>query len=298
MDTLLDRNVDIAAVYYPIQEPKQCGDTWLAYRRPVNSKATVIAVHGLGSNSLGDEGEASVVRFAVKPLLCAGFAVLTPDLRNHGNSSSVGPWTAGFHEAYDVIAATKWLVNVKKTDKHSIFLWGMSLGGASVLYAAARHPSYQAVAAEAPPATTGLVFGGFAQHWPSFLRFWCAFWHKSGSLDTPYSESLLKEARFITADVLHTHGTEDKTVPFINAEALQTVMEARAPTIDRFTGKPRIPEYRHFFHNGEHTSSWRYPKYFTMMLQFFSDAVDKLPHSNSSSDIVLRAPAVASAHNA
>jgi len=107
------------------------------------------------------------------------------------------------------------------------------------------------------------------------VRAWLAWWHKTLSIDNPYNIDLLHEARFIAADVLHSHGYEDPVVPFTNAILLKSTLEGRAPVIDVHSKTIRIPGYMSFFHHGGHTSSWRFHTYFTLMLDFYSAAANR-----------------------
>lgn len=282
VDPLLSRSVEIAAVYYPSQKPDGCPQEWLAKRGIANTQCTIIAQHGLSGAALAELGHPSVARMAVKPLLCAGFSVLTPDMRNHGRSSDARPITAGYQEANDVLVAAQWLVDNRNATRERLFLWGESLGAATVSYAASRDTRFRALAIEAPPVSCGLVFGGFAKNWPYWVRTWFAWWHKTLSLEDPYNEALLREARFITADVLHSHGYEDPVVPFENAKALRLAFEGRGASVEATgaigaIGGLRRPSYKHFFHHGGHTSSWKFDEYFTMMLEHFSNAANTAP---------------------
>ena len=87
-----------------------------------NSRQTIVAVHGVGSNR-GDV-------LAVAPFLHrAGFNVMLFDLRGHGDS---GGHTVSFgvHEAEDVGAA----VGVAAKYSESVGLYAFSMGGSAVLH--------------------------------------------------------------------------------------------------------------------------------------------------------------------
>lgn len=274
----LSMELEIAAVYYPRQLPGDCPREWLDVRADRNKNATVIAQHGLTGSALGNTGGASIPRMAVKPFLCAGFNVLTPDLRNHGHSADSPPISSGYNEANDILVAAEWLADVKHASRDHIFLWGESLGAATVAHAAARDSRFRALAIEAPPVSCGMVYGGFAAGWPGWLRWWFAWWHKTLSLEDPYNENLLRQAHHITADVFHSHGYEDKIVPFWNAQLLSEALKGRPPVFDVRAGAVRMPRYTSFFHHGGHTSSWNFDNYTLQMLDFFNAAVDT--HTN------------------
>lgn len=292
-DTIASRRVDIEAVYFPVQRPSGCPDSWLGYRAMTNSNFTVIAQHGLSGSALKAEGGSSTLRMAVKPLLCAGFNVLAPDMRNHGHSSNVRPISSGYQEAADVLVAARWLATQQNVSRESIFLWGQSLGGAAVAHAASRDARIRALAIEAPPASCGLVYGGVARRVPDWLRLWIAWWHKTLSVENPYNVDLLREARFIAADVFHSHGYDDTVVPFKNAELLRDAFEGRAPVVDVHTGV-RKPRYSAFFHHGLHVSSWHFDEYFTKLLGFYAAAAASATAGARSAEVAPSASVVRS----
>lgn len=87
--------------------------------------ATVIYVHGLDRN-----------RAERLPLLSdlhdAGFAVLTFDLRGHGESDQV-QIGAGFYEQHDVRGAIDFALNEKEVEPGKLLAMGQSFGAAAVL---------------------------------------------------------------------------------------------------------------------------------------------------------------------
>lgn len=104
---------------------------------PETANTTVILVHGLGS-TMG-----KMVRMWAPSLHAAGYSLLAFDLRNHGASPDIdgGYVTYGATEAEDVEAAVGYVrVNAERlgVDHNRIVLYGGSMGGATVLNAAAR----------------------------------------------------------------------------------------------------------------------------------------------------------------
>lgn len=89
------------------------------------AKATVIVVHGIGSNR-GD-------LLSVAPFLHrGGFNVFLFDLRGHGESAG-HTTTFGVNEARDVEAAARFVK--ERTSNQKVGLYGFSMGGSSVLHA-------------------------------------------------------------------------------------------------------------------------------------------------------------------
>lgn len=110
-----------------------------------NASTTVILVHG-HSSQMG-----KMVRMWAPNLHAAGYSLLAFDLRNHGGSPDVGGGlvTYGADEARDVLAAIRFVQGNAEDfgiDPGRIVLYGGSMGGASVLNAAAeRLPGVMAV---------------------------------------------------------------------------------------------------------------------------------------------------------
>ena len=92
------------------------------YWKAKHALAAVVVVHGHGSSVLHNEGGASVLTMAIRPLVCAGFVALGIDLRNHGKSSDARPVSLGYLEADDVLSAAEWLVEEKGFLKENVFL--------------------------------------------------------------------------------------------------------------------------------------------------------------------------------
>lgn len=276
-DTVLGRQITISAVHFKTAgraPPRGCSTESLAHRPQLEAfGAHVVVVHGHGSAALCAEGHHSPLIFAVKPLLCAGLGILAVDLRNHGHSSDAAPIALGWHEANDVLAAVDWLAEFRNASLDRIFLWGMSMGAATVGYAAARNAQIRAVAMEAPPVSLGMVLASWMQQVsivriPNCVVAWLAWWCKVVYMDSPFDHDLLHEARYITADVLLSHGYQDHVVPFGNAQALGSALRARPSHFDG--GAVR---YSTFFHDGGHVSSWRHTEYYKKLFSFYATAL-------------------------
>jgi len=91
----------------------------------------VILVHGLGGCK-----NAIDVLIPAGMLWRNGFNVLLPDVRDVGDSDPEDGWTsAGNEESLDVLGAWDWLIAAKGYTPERIGLFGVSLGGATSLYA-------------------------------------------------------------------------------------------------------------------------------------------------------------------
>lgn len=111
----------------------------LLIRSTKENAPTIIALHGKGGNRIG------VLRFGYL-FYKAGFNVLIYDQRHHGRSE--GSYTTyGYYEAYDVLAAIKFLESRDiNTDKLGII--GESFGAATSIMAGARSDKIDFVIAD------------------------------------------------------------------------------------------------------------------------------------------------------
>jgi pimeloyl-ACP methyl ester carboxylesterase len=119
----------------------------------------VVLVHGKDGSKSSTWGD-GFVRLALD-LQAAGYQVLMLDLRGHGASGD-GRYAFGFMERFDVIAGVQHLVEEAGVAPGSVGLLGVSMGGASVLYAAALDPRVGAVWSDA----------AYADVWPIIVQEW------------------------------------------------------------------------------------------------------------------------------
>ena len=105
-------------------------------KRPV-----VVVVHGLFPNGKCKPESNLIASLLVKNKI----NVLTIDLRNYGNSSSISKYeNLGLSEYKDVLGAFDFL-HQSGFKKYQIGLHGISLGGTSVIFAAEKEPAIRAV---------------------------------------------------------------------------------------------------------------------------------------------------------
>ena len=112
---------------------------WLIQPARDNGNA-VILLHGLSDNRGGVIGYAQL-------LLAAGYSVLMPDARAHGESGGVLA-TYGLLERQDIHQWINWLED--RTHPQCIFGFGESMGAAQLLESLAVEGRFCAVAAESP----------------------------------------------------------------------------------------------------------------------------------------------------
>lgn len=110
----------------------------------LTTRRTLILVHGLHSNRA-----APLLLGLSAALARRGFAILDFDLRGHGQSASA-PLSLGYFEQRDVLGAVDFLHSgplpyPELGRPRAIGGWGDSMGGATMLLAAAHEPAIQAV---------------------------------------------------------------------------------------------------------------------------------------------------------
>jgi pimeloyl-ACP methyl ester carboxylesterase len=110
---------------------------------------TIIMVHGLHSNREALEGGLLNLSAA---LVHHGFAILVFDMRGHGQSAPA-PLSMGYFEQRDVLGAVDFLRSgplpyPELGRPRAIGGWGISMGGATLLLAAAHEPAIRGVVAD------------------------------------------------------------------------------------------------------------------------------------------------------
>jgi uncharacterized protein len=104
------------------------------------NRAALVLVHGIGSNR-------EPMLPLARDLNAAGYGVLLLTLRGHGRSEGRGT-TFGVTEVLDIRAAVAYLSSRSDVDAASLGVYGVSLGGAAAIKAAAIMPQIRAVVAD------------------------------------------------------------------------------------------------------------------------------------------------------
>jgi dipeptidyl aminopeptidase/acylaminoacyl peptidase len=113
---------------------------WFIPPDPRGDRATLIFVHGLNANR-GELLDEAVM------LAAHGYGALLLDLRNHGRSQGTIT-TLGYSEVEDVRGAMDYLLTRPEVNPERIGLVGNSMGGATVIRAAARISQARVVVAQ------------------------------------------------------------------------------------------------------------------------------------------------------
>lgn len=180
------------------------------------TERTLLLLHGWGDNK-GD-----VLRRTYS--LARRFNLLLLDHRNHGESG--GPRsTIGFLESRDVEAALDWLRSQRPAWAGRLGVFGLSMGGAIAVWAAAKHPDLRCVAAEAPFPSFNRVVGRYTYNGfklPYFPFAWSALkviaW-RLGEDPEPYSP-LYHIERVAPRPILFIAGERDTLMPLADVREL------------------------------------------------------------------------------
>lgn len=198
---------------------------WLFARRAGASTGTVLVAHG----SYGSRDHATPYAAF---LLDAGFDVLAPDARGHGESGGFG--TYGVLEADDVQRWAAWAR--ARQPGACVYAVGSSMGAAEVLMAEASRPAFCAIVADSAFATfldAGLdriakrLPLGEAGRWVGLPAAYAG----AGYVRARYGVNLLDanpEAAIerIRTPVLLIHGDADENTPVYHARALAAAQPA------------------------------------------------------------------------
>lgn len=182
-----------------------------------SASAAVLVAHGFG----GDKVSSLWVAEGLYP----DFNVLLLDLRAHGESAGTRT-SIGVLERLDILAAIAW---VRQVTSAPIALWGMSMGAAASILAAAECPEVQAVVADSPYArlrtpvrTTICRLGYPARIAPALARLVChtARW-RLRSAGFPWIDPVDVVHRIAPRPLLLIHGGDDRLIPAAESLALR-----------------------------------------------------------------------------
>jgi uncharacterized protein len=197
-----------------------------------NPRGTVILVHGLNRSRI------EMVRKT--PFLHRlGWNALLIDLRHHGKSGG-STSSFGFFEKQDVAGAASW---VRQRAPGPLVLWGVSLGGASVVLAAADDPSVAGIVCDSSYRSLSdtvrhhmALLRGF-RWWTRVLPSWpvsseILFWMgRRGGFDPDQVDVLAAASRLQGRPALFVCNSGDRRMPKEIAFDLRTAAGARADVL-------------------------------------------------------------------
>jgi dipeptidyl aminopeptidase/acylaminoacyl peptidase len=183
---------------------------------------TLILVHGIP----GNRSDSLVIQLSAD-LVRHGFAVLAIDLRGYGESARA-PLSLGEFEQRDILGAVDFLRSgplayplLGRT--RVIGGWGLSLGGATLLLAAAQEPALRAVVTDSAFAdATSVVRSRWEQQGvPSWLLPGALLAGRVlYGVDYAQARPVAVVARIAPRPILLIHGTADTSVPIANLDQL------------------------------------------------------------------------------
>jgi len=212
---------------------------WLPSVGP--ARGSIVIAHGI-------EHTRQVMLPRAAFLVNAGYNVLTPDLRGHGESggSVVSP---GFLEARDLLAAERFVR--ERARNVPVAVLGLSYGAVAALLAAGQSTGFAAVIADGAFPTGRAVYGRVLDrfaHAPQ-TSFWMraagavasapgvvraislAFFARTGIDLGPDFVSVVADAPRVRAPVLLISGSDDWMVPPADARLLQAALRNTKATV-------------------------------------------------------------------
>ena len=181
------------------------------------SPATVVLVHGYGCERHDMLPQASFLH-------AAGYSVLLFDLRNCGESGGDAV-TLGYREQQDVLGAIDYLKTRPDVDGSRIGALGVSMGGSTVIMAAAQTPDIKAVVSESGfKSANSSIEQAFTHfiHLPAFpyapITTQIIEWRLGLQTSQVVPEAVV--GQIVPRPVLIIHGLQDKTISPDDAHAL------------------------------------------------------------------------------
>jgi len=288
--------VNISGWFFPhLTDIPQCGNHshLCDIYNTSNNNATILAIHGHGSNMGKVEGrDKSVLHKAVLPFLMTGYNVMAIDLRNHGASGDALPVSLGKFEYLDVLAALDWLhdgiVNgdLPGLDPDRIGVYGESMGGATVLMAAGSDTKnyINAIACESSYTSAKEAFKSWIPaHAGGYVEFLGFDFAKSDAFLEymwkiiiflfPYEFKDIRPLDMIESihcPMFITHGHTDVIIPFSHSGEIITAAKNR-----KLCGKKRnlACVTNSTFYGGGHVESFAHPNVVLDMINFMEEHV-------------------------
>ena len=209
-----DAGLAAQSVRLPTAQGKTLFAWFVLVPGPTPSPAVVV-MHGWGAN-------ASLMLPALAPLHAAGFAVLLVDARCHGQSDDAS-FTSLPRFAEDIEAGLDWLHQQAHIDTERLAVMGHSVGAGAALLCATRRPDVRAVVSLSAFAHPREIMRSFLAEAriPYPVLGWYVMRHVQAVIGARFDDiaPLTSMAR-LRCPVLLVHGTDDKVVPFGNAQRL------------------------------------------------------------------------------
>jgi uncharacterized protein len=206
-------------------------DAWYIPAEDEANAPAVVLIHGLTSCK-----RSASVLIPAGMLHRAGYSVLIPDLRDHGDSQvEDGRYAAGSEEWRDALGAWDWLVNERDIPEERIGMFGVSLGAATAMIATGEEPRVAALWEDSGFASiqtavdAELTRNGF----PTFLSIGALTIGRliSGDDITAYSP-LAAMGKLNGRPFYITHGTADERLSVDYAADLAAAAQAAGSSVE------------------------------------------------------------------
>lgn len=236
----------------------------------LTSQRTIIVVHGTRQNRTDPAAGLLDLSGA---LARNGFAVLAFDMRGMGESAPA-PISFGYFEQRDVLGAVDFLRTgslpyPELGRPRAIAAYGVSMGGATVILAAARESAIQAVVADSTYTDFAPILEREVPKLSGLPRFFTPGALIAGrilyGIDFYAARPIDVVARLAPRPVLLIHGSSDDIIPPVN---LQVLVDAASAPADANVTSWLVPGARHA--QAFHTAG---AAYVTRLVTFYTDAL-------------------------
>ena len=223
-----DEGINFEEVSIPTKNNKKLFGWWLK----ADQKApTIILMHGWGRNA------GRLIPY-IKNLQGKGFNLLAFDTRHHGNSDP-DKFSSMVKFAQDISACIDFIEPKPTTEKENIFLIGLSIGGAASIFAAAADSRIKKIITIGAPSNPANVMSMHIRkkHIPLPI-IWLAFKVMEMRIGKSFTElSACNNISKTKAQILLIHGTDDKVVPFSQANLILDAANNGQAKLWAITGK-------------------------------------------------------------
>ena len=191
--------------------------------KPAISQGTVLICHGVGANH-------SDIASIISILYNSGYQVLAFDFRGHGNSDG-HTITYGWAERDDVLAAYDFCLNRPDVDPDSLFAFGVSMGGATLIESLPEMPKVRAAVIDSAFASLGDMAEHQFRLLPRFARIpfrqivRILAWAETGA-DIERIRPI-DSIQKTTIPLLIIHGSNDQIIPAAHAKQLTAARKDR-----------------------------------------------------------------------
>lgn len=206
-------------------------DAWYIPAADEANAPAVVLIHGLTSCK-----RSTSVLIPAGMLHRAGYSVLIPDLRDHGDSQvEDGRYAGGSEEWRDALGAWDWLVNERGIPEERIGMFGVSLGAATAMIATGEEPRVAALWEDSGFASiqaavdAELTRNGF----PTFLSTGALVLGRLISGDDILAYSPLAAMSKLDGRPIYiTHGTADERLSVQYAQDLAAAVRASGGSVE------------------------------------------------------------------